>query len=152
MKPLLELENVTVLRGGRRALDRVSLRVRAREHTAILGPNGSGKSSLVKLLDREVWPVALEGPYAVRILGRDAWKLEDLRSQIGIVSPDLQADFTREMTGYEVVLSGFFGSVGVWDRHHAEDHPRELVSLKLRQVLECASVLALWQHAIRGES
>lgn len=134
MKPLLELENVTVLRGGRRALDRVSLRVRAREHTAILGPNGSGKSSLVKLLDREVWPVAIEGDYAVRLLGRDAWKLEDLRSQIGIVSPDLQADFTREMTAYEVVLSGFFGAVGVWDRHRITEAMRRRTISALTKV------------------
>ena len=134
MKPLLELENVTVLRGGRRALDRVSLKVAARQHTAILGPNGSGKSSLVKLLDREVWPVAIEGDYAVRILGRDAWTLEELRSHIGIVSPDLQADFAREMTAYEVVLSGYFGAVGVWDRHKISEAMRRRAVDALKKV------------------
>jgi iron complex transport system ATP-binding protein len=134
MRALLELENVTVLRSGRRALDRVSLRVGAREHVAILGPNGSGKSSLVKLLDRELWPVAVEGPYRVRILGSDAWRLQDLRSRIGIVSPDLQTEFAREMTGYEAVLSGFFGSVGVWDHHRITEAMRRRAMEALRRV------------------
>ena len=112
--PLLELENVTALRAGKRALDRVSLRIRAGENVAIVGPNGSGKSTLVKLLTRELYPVALEGPFTLRVLGRERWELLDLRRHLGIVSPDLQTDFTREITGLDAVVSGFFGSVGTW--------------------------------------
>lgn len=112
--PLLELKDVTALRAGKRALDRVSLRIRAGENVAIIGPNGSGKSTLVKLLTRELYPVALEGPFTLRLLGRDRWELMDLRRHLGIVSPDLQTDFAREITGLDAVVSGFFGSVGTW--------------------------------------
>lgn len=112
--PLLELKDVTALRAGKRALDHVSLRIRAGENVAIIGPNGSGKSTLVKLLTRELYPVALEGPFTLRLLGRDRWELMDLRRHLGIVSPDLQTDFAREITGLDAVVSGFFGSVGTW--------------------------------------
>lgn len=113
MADLLELKDVTALRAGKRALDRVSLRIRAKENVAIIGPNGSGKSTLIKLLTRELYPVAIEGPFTLKLLGRERWELMELRKHLGIVSPDLQADFSREMTGLEAVVSGFFGSVGM---------------------------------------
>jgi iron complex transport system ATP-binding protein len=115
MADLLELKDVTALRAGKRALDRVSLRIRARENVAIIGPNGSGKSTLIKLLTRELYPLAIEAPFTLKLLGRERWELQELRKHLGIVSPDLQVDFSREMTGLEAVVSGFFGSVGMAD-------------------------------------
>ncbi len=52
--PVLELAEATVVRGGTRVLNRVSLTIHAGEHAAILGPNGAGKSSLIRLLTLEV--------------------------------------------------------------------------------------------------
>jgi iron complex transport system ATP-binding protein len=115
--PLLDLENVTMLRGGRSVLNGLSFRIGVGENVAILGPNGSGKSSLLKLLTRELYPVAQDTAYRMRILGKDRWELFDLRRHLGIVSMDLQADFARECSGWEAVVSGFFSSVGLWDNH-----------------------------------
>ena len=128
MADLLELEDVTALRAGKRALDRVTLRVRAGENVAVIGPNGSGKSTLIKLLTRELYPVALEGPFRLRLLGRSNWELMDLRRHLGIVSPDLQVDFAREMTGLDAVVSGFFGSVGTWD--HQDVRPKHIAAAR----------------------
>jgi len=47
---LLRLEGITVLFGGRAALDSASLTVRRGEVHAIVGQNGSGKSTLIKVL------------------------------------------------------------------------------------------------------
>jgi iron complex transport system ATP-binding protein len=113
--PLLDLKNVTMLRGGRPVLDSLSFRIGVGENVAILGPNGSGKSSLLKLLTRELYPVSRDRTFRMRILGRDRWELFDLRRHLGIVSMDLQADFARECSGWEAVVSGFFSSVGLWN-------------------------------------
>ena len=115
--PLLEFEDVTMLRGGRPVLDGLSFRIALGENVAILGPNGSGKSSLLKLLTRELYPVAQGRSFRMRILGKDRWELFDLRRHLGIVSMDLQADFARECSGWEAVVSGFFSSVGLWSNH-----------------------------------
>lgn len=106
-----------MMRGGARVLDGLTFRIAVGENVAILGPNGSGKSSLLKLLTRELYPVANEHPYRMRILGRESWDLFELRRHLGIVSTDLQSDFARECSGWEAVASGFFSSVGLWSCH-----------------------------------
>jgi iron complex transport system ATP-binding protein len=115
--PLLQLQNVSVQRGQSLALNSVSLRIDCGEHVAILGPNGSGKSTLIKLITRECYPLANQGS-RFELLGRRNWNIFELRSHIGVVSNDLMARCTRDITGSELVLSGFFGSIGIWPNHH----------------------------------
>jgi iron complex transport system ATP-binding protein len=115
--PLLEFRNVTVDHGAFRALHSISLEIRAGEHTAIVGPNGSGKSTLLKVLMRELYPRLLDPPPVVRVLGRADWALFDLRNVLGIVTNDLVEQCTRPITVRETVLSGFFGSIGLWPNH-----------------------------------
>jgi ABC-type molybdenum transport system ATPase subunit/photorepair protein PhrA len=88
--PLLALNNVTVMRGEHPALQDITLRVEAGEHVCILGPNGCGKSTVIKTITRECYPLANEGS-SISILGRERWNVFELRSLLGIVSPDLLA-------------------------------------------------------------
>jgi iron complex transport system ATP-binding protein len=92
----------------------VSLTIHEGEHVAILGPNGSGKSSFIKTITREYYPVVQDQDVTFRIWGQDEWDVISLRSLLGIVSNDLQYTFTRDLTGIEVVVSGFFSSVGLF--------------------------------------
>jgi iron complex transport system ATP-binding protein len=115
---LLELKNVFVERGGRFALNGLSLTINAGEHVAILGPNGSGKSTLIKTITRECYPL-LRPETTLRILGADRWNIFDLRTHLGVVSNDLMTQCTRDIKGRELVLSGFFGSIGIWPNHQA---------------------------------
>ena len=50
-------------------------------------------------------------------MGQDTWNVFELRRFLGIVSNDLLNTSTRDLTGREVVLSGFFSSIGVWPNH-----------------------------------
>jgi iron complex transport system ATP-binding protein len=117
--PLLSFQNVTVMRDERVALQGVSLEIAAGEHVCILGPNGSGKSTLIKTITRECYPLALEG-CSISILGSERWNIFELRSLLGIVSPDLLASCTTEATGRDMVLSGFFSSTRVFPHHHPD--------------------------------
>ncbi len=116
LPPLVEFQNVTVYRGDRVALDGLSLSIPMGEHVAILGPNGSGKSTFVKTITRECYPV-LQPDSSVRILGERVWNVFDLRVLLGIVSDDLLAHCQWEISVRELVISGFFSSVGVWPYH-----------------------------------
>jgi iron complex transport system ATP-binding protein len=110
---LIEFDHVTVMRGHTTALNDVSLRIGVGEHVAILGPNGCGKSTLIKAITRECYPVIQEGS-SVRILGQERWEVCELRKLLGIVSADLMATCTRSVSGLDIVLSGFFSSIGIW--------------------------------------
>ena len=113
---LLALHRVTVMRGERAALDNVTLRIGAGEHVCILGPNGCGKSTLIKTITRECYPLPNEGS-SISILGRERWNIFELRTLLGIVSPDLLASCTTDATGRDVVLSGFFSSTRIFPHH-----------------------------------
>jgi iron complex transport system ATP-binding protein len=105
------------MRGERTALQDLTLRIAAQEHVCILGPNGCGKSTLIKTIARECYPVA--GPESsILILGRDRWNIFELRSLLGIVSPDLLTACTTNATALDVVLSGFFSSTRIFPHHH----------------------------------
>lgn len=114
MEPALELSNVSVVRKGRRILDRVSLRIDVGENVAIIGLNGSGKTTLLKLLRGDVYAYDDDEPYSMRIFGEEHWNVYDLRSRMGVVSMDLQDRFNKATTVYEVIGSGFFGSLDVF--------------------------------------
>jgi len=110
---LIEFEHVFVMRRNTLALSDVSLKINVGEHVAILGPNGCGKSTLIKTITRECYPLVREGS-SVRIFGRDRWNIFELRQTLGIVSSDLMATCTRAVSGRDIVLSGFFSSIGIW--------------------------------------
>lgn len=133
MPPLLELKNVTVMRGDRAALRCVTLKIEQGEHVCIFGPNGCGKSTLIKTITRECYPLARENA-AMRILGQERWDVFKLRSHLGIVSPDLLALCTTDSTGRDVVLSGFFSSTRIFPHHHPADEHLEKTERALERL------------------
>ena len=114
--PLLEFQNVQVMRGQKVALDDFSLRIGSNEHVAILGPNGCGKSTLIKTITRECYPVAREES-SMSIMGQESWDVFSLRPMLGIVSNDLMLTCTGDACGRDVVLSGFFSSTAIYPNH-----------------------------------
>ena len=131
--PLLDLRNVTVMRGNNLALDRLTLQIASGERVCILGPNGSGKSTLIKTITRECYPVQRDDS-AISILGRSVWDIFDLRPLLGIVSPDQLAACTTDATGMDVVLSGFFSSTRIFPNHHPAAEHRERADAALARL------------------
>jgi iron complex transport system ATP-binding protein len=136
---LIEFEHVSVMRGKTVALNDVSLKIGVGEHVAILGPNGCGKSTLIKAITRECYPLLNEGS-SVRILGHDRWDVSELRTLLGIVSSDLMATCTRAVSGREIVLSGFFSSIGIWPHQEvtSEMHERAERAMAMLEVSHLA--------------
>ena len=109
---LIDIRDATIWRESTRVFEHLDLQIAQHERVVILGPNGSGKTTLLKTINCELYPVVATGSW-VRILGQDKWNVWDLRQHIGIVSADLQHRYTPTTTAIEVVLSGFYSSIGV---------------------------------------
>ena len=66
------------------------------------------------------------------IMGKRLWSVSNLRRWLGVVTNDLQATFSRDMTGEDMLLSGFFSSVGLWPHHRVTSSMRRKVKKLLR--------------------
>jgi iron complex transport system ATP-binding protein len=135
--PLLDFNNLRVMRGQKIALDDFTLRVGADEHVAILGPNGCGKSTLIKTITRECYPVVRNDEdiqSSMLILGEESWNVFDLRTKLGIVSNDMMLSCTGEACGRDVVLAGFFSSTAIYPNHSVDPKQREQADDALAQL------------------
>ncbi len=88
-----------------RALNHVSLRVRARQIYGLLGPNGAGKTTLTKILSTLLRPTA----GSARVAGHDVVRQEaKVRASVGLVVGD-QRSFYWRLTGRQNLE--FFGTL-----------------------------------------
>jgi iron complex transport system ATP-binding protein len=141
--PLLDIHEASVMRGERLILDQLSLRLAIGQHTAILGANGSGKSTLIRLISRQLYPLARgDGTPTIRVFGRDRWSVSELRGLIGIVSPAMQLDYTSDtpLEVFDAVVSGFFAARGLGLDHHVTPTMREHALEALAQ-MEATSLI-----------
>lgn len=105
--PVIQADEVAVVRDGRAILDAVSLTVREGEHWALLGANGAGKSTLLGLLGAVSHPTR----GTVRVLGRTLGRvdLRELRTLLGHVNP--RHPLQSALTVRQVTLTGLTNSV-----------------------------------------
>lgn len=104
---LIDLKNVTTLRGGRPTLDDVSLQVAEGESWVIMGPNGAGKSTLLSICAT----ISKPSHGTATILGHRVGTIDlaELRQHIGYVTSHHQLEWP--MTARDVVLTSFTNSV-----------------------------------------
>jgi len=126
---LVELTSVTVRYGDAVILNDVSFALRRGEHCALLGPNGAGKSTLLSLL-------LADNPQAyandIRLFGRARGTGEsiwDIKSRVGWVAPELLSHYPPGWSCLDVVLSGFFASIGLFSQTGPEQVARAHESL-----------------------
>ncbi|MFD4932625.1 ABC transporter ATP-binding protein [Peribacillus butanolivorans] len=113
---VISLKNINWKRNGNQILNGVSWEVQTGEHWALLGLNGSGKTSLLKMITGYQWP---NSGGKVSVLGNIFGKtnIPELRKSIGWVSSSLDQEYQSRPndTALEVVLSGKFASIGLYE-------------------------------------
>lgn len=116
---IIEFENVYANYGASKILENINLKINANENWVILGANGSGKSTLIRLFSNDLYP-SISKPFKKEIFGKDVWNIFELKKYLGIVTNDLQNQFTtwgNSFSAYEIILSGYHSSIGVFNHH-----------------------------------
>jgi molybdate transport system ATP-binding protein len=113
--PLIELDGVSAGYAELAVLHNINWTMEQHHHVVIEGPNGCGKSTLLSLIDGENHKGYGQ---AVFLFGRRKGSGEtvwDIKARFGVVSNELHNKYVKGWKVLDVVVSGFFDSVGLYD-------------------------------------
>ncbi len=119
-QPIAQFNHVSFIRNHNTILHDISFRIEKGQHWAIIGPNGSGKTSLVSIINGYHQP----SKGIVEVLGRRFGKsdLRELRLHIGEASSEIKNMLHPQDTVSDIVLSGRFSTIGLYEKPSQEDH------------------------------
>ncbi|MDY6982985.1 MAG: ATP-binding cassette domain-containing protein, partial [Pseudomonadota bacterium] len=113
-EPLVRLRNGHVEYGDTVIFRGLDLELNHGDHTLITGANGSGKSTLLSLIVGD-HPQCYGNDLTLfgrrRGSGETIW---DIKRRLGLVSPALHRDHRVPGSALEIVASGFFDSIGLY--------------------------------------
>ena len=114
--PLVNIRDASVRYTNNLVFEHLDWRIEAGEHWQLTGPNGSGKTCLLNLITGD-HPQCYSNDIFVcgfhRGHGESIW---DIKQYIGYVSSALQWDYRVSINSRNVILSGFFDSIGLYTR------------------------------------
>ena len=113
--PLLRLRDVAVRYGELQVLAGVNWRFARGQHCCVAGPNGCGKTTLLSLItgdNHKAYGQDIELFGVRRGSGESVW---DIKQKFGQVDTQLHLNFAARMRVIEVVVSGYFDSLGLYD-------------------------------------
>ena len=113
--PLVMLRNVSVSYGDLQVLNEVNWTFSRTQHCCVSGPNGCGKTTLLSLITGDNHKaygqdITLFG--IRRGSGESVW---DIKQKYGQLDTQLHLNYVRGMRVVEVVVSGFFDTIGLYD-------------------------------------
>ncbi|MES1207322.1 MAG: ATP-binding cassette domain-containing protein [Pseudomonadota bacterium] len=122
--PLVRLVDGRVAYGDQVVFDGLDFTVAPGQHTLIEGPNGSGKSTLLEMITGD-HPQAYSNDLYLfgrrRGTGETVW---DIKKNVGVVSARLHRDYRVGGSVEDVLLSGLFDSIGVYQNVEASHRAR----------------------------
>jgi iron complex transport system ATP-binding protein len=138
MGDVLNLDSVTVVRGGAKLVDAVSWSVDEGERWVVLGPNGAGKTTLVQIAGARMHPTS----GTVDILGERLGEVDvfELRPRIGLSSAAFAESLPAHEKVADVVLTAAYAVAGRWrERYDDLDERRSTDLLKAFGVAHLAN-------------
>ncbi len=138
-QPLIELNNIQARYGDQVVFSDFSWKMLPGDQVLLEGPNGCGKSTLLSLLDGDNHKAYGQD---VRLFGKRRGSGEtvwQVKSYFGIVSNELHSKYQKGWKVLNVVLSGFFDSVGLYDQNSVTQSEQALAWLGCLDLLEFKS-------------
>ena len=129
-EPLVNIRNASVRYTDNLVFEHLDWRIDTGQHWQLTGPNGCGKTSLLNLITGD-HPQCYSNDIFVcgyqRGSGESIW---DIKQHIGYVSSALQWDYRVSINSRNVIISGFYDSIGLYAR--ASDRQKECATQWLK--------------------
>ena len=123
MAPVVELADVSIVRGGATLLTGVDWQIDETDRWVVIGPNGAGKTTLLQVLAAQLHPTTGVVGLLGEVLG--AVDVFELRPRIGVTSAALADRIPRSEAVRDVVVSASYAVMGRWREQYDEmDHAR----------------------------
>jgi len=124
---VIQAKDISLIKEDNYLIRNLSWTVNPGEHWAVLGLNGSGKTTLLDIINGYQFPTRGE----ITVLGKPFghYDLRELRKSIGWVSTALQERLYGKEPVIEVILSGKFASIGLYDPFTEADYDRAMTIL-----------------------
>ncbi|WDE98740.1 ATP-binding cassette domain-containing protein [Lentisphaera profundi] len=111
---IIQMKDLSVVYGDKTVINKLTWSVKAGDHWCISGPNGAGKTTLLSLISADN-PQGYGKDFHLfgrkRGSGESIW---DIKKRIGIVTTELQLEYHQNIFALDVVVSGFFDSIGLY--------------------------------------
>jgi iron complex transport system ATP-binding protein len=122
MGDVIDVDAVSVVRGGSRLLDNVSWSVDEGERWVVLGPNGAGKTTLLQIAGARMHPTSGR----VQVLGERLGTVDvfELRPRIGLSSAALAEHLPADEKVADVVLTAAYAVAGRWRERYEDSDER----------------------------
>ncbi len=112
----IKMVNTAVRYGEKQILDNINWEVKKGECWSVSGHNGSGKSTLLSLINGDNPQAFANEIYLFDKKKGSGESIWDIKQKIGYVSPELHHYFDVSATGFEIVASGLFDTIGLFRR------------------------------------
>lgn len=130
--PLVNIKDASIRYTDNLVFEHLDWRIEPGQHWQLTGPNGSGKTCLLNLITGD-HPQCYSNDIFVcgykRGNGESIW---DIKQHIGYLSSALQWDYRVSISAMNVIISGFYDSIGLYAK--ATDLQKD-VALQWLQVL-----------------
>jgi len=113
--PLIELRDVSVSYGDLQVLKNVNWRFERGQHCCVSGPNGCGKTTLLTLVTGDNHKAYGQNITLFGIRRGSGESVWDIKQKYGLLDTQLHLNYVRGMRVVEVVVSGFFDTIGLYD-------------------------------------
>ena len=113
---LFRFENVSVSYGDKPILRAINWEIKKGESWYLKGPNGSGKTTLINMISGDNTKGYGQKLYLFDKLKGSGESVWDIKQKIGLFTTNLTEHFDGSSTVIEMILSGFFDSVGLIDK------------------------------------